>query len=145
MPYLITDTTCQHTVAAALIREHAEEQARLAQAAGYPSTVDEWETVDLDAAPPADCQRCWRRLEATLDLMQRERAQIAALAAGVDPFDVTAAYTAIRRRHPEFPPAEVADAAITELIPQWVRRGARFECAAPDAIPDWVIRKVGTP
>jgi hypothetical protein len=135
MPFTVTDSVCGHTVVAALVREHADEQARLADTAGYPSTVQEWETVDLDACPPRDCQRCWRRVSDTLDLMQRVRVADAACIAGVDPFDMVYAYNAVRSMRPEVRACDIAGSIIGDVIPGRVRLGIFHRYEVPSDVP----------
>lgn len=110
MRWIVTDTTCGHTVVTAAARAHAEHHARLADLAGYPTTLEEWETPPApDDGPPADCARCWGRVDATLHLMNRARVAEAAEQAGADPFTAVHAYDRLQARQPHLTHTEAAD------------------------------------
>lgn len=140
MPYAVTDPTCGHTITTTVIPEHAHEQARLADTAGYPTHVEEWESLDdQDTAPPSGCDRCWGRIAATLDLIFRNEVAAAALDAGVDPFTAVAKYTRQGRMHPHLDRARLAEIVVHTVIPWRVEMGLLYRYDPPDVVPDGLM------
>jgi hypothetical protein len=121
--YAVTDTTCGHNVIVTVVREHAAEQARLADLAGYPTTITSYDATT--AVSPPGCSRCWGRVAATLVLMLRGRVIAAAEAAGVDPCGAVWAFDTILRLHPELPLAAVVEAVVDTAIPYLARSGSQ--------------------
>jgi hypothetical protein len=135
LPYLLTDPACGHPALTAVVREHAREQAHLAAVAGYPVTVEEWETPP-HPGPLPPCARCGARIAATLRVMQRARVASAADHYHVDPFLAVYAFDAVCQLHPHLSFGEVADAVIDHVIPGRVRMGMLVRYTAPDTVPD---------
>jgi hypothetical protein len=134
--YAVTDTTCGHNVIVTVVREHADEQARLADLAGYPTTITAYDATT--AVSPPGCSRCWARVAATLVLMLRGRviaAAEAAEAAGVDPFGAVWAFDTILRLHPELPLAAVVEAVVDTAIPYLAQGGSRAGGGVEDLHP----------
>jgi hypothetical protein len=112
MPFTVTDDTCGHNVLVATTHQHAADQARLADLAGYPTTLEEWETPPdhptVGPPTPPACVRCWDRVADTLHVMNRGRVAAAAEEAAVDPFAAVYAYDRLLTKRPDLTSTEAA-------------------------------------